>query len=250
MTQENPELVKLVQFPKMFGIPNMSPYCMKVETFMRITGIPYEIVEEANPANSPKGKLPYITHKGKEIPDSSFILEYLSKEFNIDLDSHLSVQEKAVSHAFQRLFEESLIWVMVYRGVNDSWDIVSNAWFGSAPTLIRPIISASVKKRVQQKLIAQGLGLHNREEAYHYGMKDLRAIIDQLGAKPFFMGDKVSQLDTTAYAFISALLIEEIKSPLDELSKTAENLRAYKERMQNLYFPEFNSTQDQNFACV
>lgn len=187
MTQENSELVKLVQFPRMFDIPNMSPYCMKVETFMRIAGIPYEIVEENNPANSPKGKLPYIIHKGKKIPDSSFILEYLSQEFNIDLDSHLSIQEKAISHAFQRLFEESLVWVMMYRGINDAWDIVSNAWFGSAPAFIRPLLSASVKKNVQKKLIAQGLGLHSREEVYHRGMKDLRAIIDQLGAKPFFM---------------------------------------------------------------
>lgn len=250
MTQEVSEIVKLVQFPSMFGVPNMSPYCMKVETFMRITGIPYEVVQEMNPGNSPKGKLPYIIHRGKKVPDSSFILEYLSNEFNVDLDSHLSVQEKAVSHAFQRLFEESLVWVMMYRGLNDSWDILSNAWFGSIPAFIRTMISASVKKRMQQKLIAQGLGVHNRDEVYHYGMKDLRAIIDQLGAKPFFMGDRVSQLDTTAYAFVSALLIEEIKSPLDELSKTAENLRAYKERMQSLYFPEFNLVDRAKFALV
>ena len=250
MDNQNSEIVKLVQFPAIFGLPNASPYCMKVETFMRIAGIPYETIEEVNPSKGPKGKLPYIIHKGKEIPDSSFILEYLSSEFNIDLDSHLSIQEKAVSHSFQRLFEESLVWVMAYNRMTDNWPVIESAWFGFLPPVLKMFLPSMIKQQFKSKLQAQGMGRHSKNEIYHYGMKDLRAIVDQLGAKPFLMGDRVSLVDTTAYAFIASLLIEEFTSPLDELSKMAENLRAYRDRMQNLYFPELNYSHRDDFAVV
>jgi glutathione S-transferase len=250
MDNQNSEIVKLVQFPAMFGLPNASPYCMKVETFMRIAGIPYEIIEEVNPSKGPKGKLPYIIHKGKEIADSTFILEYLSAEFNVDLDSHLSIQEKAVAHSFQRLFEESLIWVMAYNRMTDNWHVIESAWFGFLPPVLKMFLPSMLKQQFKSKLMAQGIGRHSRNEIYHYGMKDLRAIVDQLGAKPFLMGDIVSLVDTTAYAFVSSLLINEFTSPIDELSKTAENLRAYRDRMQNLYFPELNYSRRDDLASV
>jgi hypothetical protein len=30
--------IKLFQFPRMFGIPNVSPFCCKLETWLRIAG--------------------------------------------------------------------------------------------------------------------------------------------------------------------------------------------------------------------
>lgn len=250
MDDKNSEIVKLVQFPSMFGLPNLSPYCMKVEVFMRMAGIDYEIIDEVNPTKGPKGKLPYIIHKGQKIGDSSFILEYLSCEFNLDLDAHLSIQEKAVAHSFQRLFEESLVWVMAYSRMNDNWSLMKEVIFGSMPIFLKAFIPNIVRKSFLSKLDAQGIGRHSREEIYHYGLKDLRAIIDQLGAKPFFMGDKVSSLDATAYAFVASLLVDELKSPLDELSKSAENLRAYRDRMQQLYFPDLNLPAEAELALV
>ena len=37
--------IKLFQFPRMFGIPNLSPFCCKLETWLRITRVPYEVVD-------------------------------------------------------------------------------------------------------------------------------------------------------------------------------------------------------------
>jgi Glutathione S-transferase N-terminal domain len=52
--------IKLFQFPRMFDIPNLSPFCCKLETWLRIAGVPYEVVETPDPRKGPKGKLPFI----------------------------------------------------------------------------------------------------------------------------------------------------------------------------------------------
>lgn len=247
MDNQSNNKVTLVQFPAMFGLPNVSPFCMKVETFLRMASIPYEVKEEVNTTKAPKKKFPYIIHNGKKIPDSSFVLDYLSEEYCIDFNSHLSIQDQAVSRAFQRLFEENLFWVLAYsRWFEDhNWKVIKEAFFSSLPPILKGFLPNQIKKDLEVKLKAQGIGRHSKEEIYDIGLKDLRAIIDQLGAKPFFMGDRVSQIDATAYAFISNILLPEFQSPLDELSKTAENLKNYCNRMQNLYFPELLAKQEE-----
>ena len=215
-----------------------------------MANIPYEIKEEVNTTKAPKKKLPYIIHNGKIIPDSSFILDYLSNEYCIDFNSHLSIQEQAISRAFQRLFEESLYWVMAYsRWFEDqNWKVVKEAFFSELPPILKGFLPNQIKNNFEAQLKSQGYGRHSKEEIYEIGLKDLRAIIDQLGAKPFLMGDRVSLVDATAYAFISNILLPEFTSPLDELAKTAENLKNYHDRMQNLYFPELLVKQEEPLA--
>ena len=58
-------MITLHQFPSAWGLPNASPFCMKVETYLRMCNLPYTTVNVLNPAKGPKGKLPYITRRGQ-----------------------------------------------------------------------------------------------------------------------------------------------------------------------------------------
>lgn len=69
------ETIVLYQFPPCKAVANISFFCLKVETFMRMNAIPHQIESEIDPSKAPKGKFPYITHQGREIPDSSYILD-------------------------------------------------------------------------------------------------------------------------------------------------------------------------------
>lgn len=42
-------MIKLYQFSPAWGLPNPSPFCMKVETYLRMTGLPYEAINGALP---------------------------------------------------------------------------------------------------------------------------------------------------------------------------------------------------------
>ena len=70
-------MIKLYQFQPAFGLPNASPFCMKVENYLRMAVLPYEIAPNASHFKAPKGKLPYIEDGAKVVADSSFIIEYL-----------------------------------------------------------------------------------------------------------------------------------------------------------------------------
>jgi len=71
-------MIRLHQFAPAFGLPNASPFCMKLETYLRMAGLPYETVNDGNVLKAPKGKLPWIDDDGTRVADSSFIIEHLS----------------------------------------------------------------------------------------------------------------------------------------------------------------------------
>ena len=65
------------QIPSAWGLPSVGPFCLKLETYLRMVKIPYQTVVDATPFRAPKGKLPWIEHEGKKIGDSGLIIEYL-----------------------------------------------------------------------------------------------------------------------------------------------------------------------------
>ena len=60
-------MLQLHQFAPAFGVPNPSPFCMKLECFLRMTGISYETVLLADPRKAPKGKGPFVVDDGQRI---------------------------------------------------------------------------------------------------------------------------------------------------------------------------------------
>ena len=58
----------------------------------------------------PRGKIPWIEYNGLVMSDSQLIINYLNKEFNIDLNRHLSPKDKATAWAIQKWMEEFIYW--------------------------------------------------------------------------------------------------------------------------------------------
>src|SRR5499433_3905894 len=106
--------IKLFHFPRMFGIPNLSPFCCKLETWLRIAQIPYEVVDTPDPRKGPKGKLPFVEDAGVQIADTSLIVDYLAKTRGVDLDRHLALSQRAIGLLVQRTLEEHYAFVILY----------------------------------------------------------------------------------------------------------------------------------------
>ena len=64
-------MIKLVQFYPALGVRSLSPFCLKLETYLRLAGIDYEVVRSNDARRAPKGKLPYIIDGDLTIGDSA-----------------------------------------------------------------------------------------------------------------------------------------------------------------------------------
>ena len=86
----------------MFGIPNISPFCCKLETWLRIAGIPYEVEVTTNPRKGPPGKLPFVDDGGVIIADSTIIIDHLKRTRGVDPDAGLDASQRALALATRR----------------------------------------------------------------------------------------------------------------------------------------------------
>jgi glutathione S-transferase len=231
-------MITLHQFPSAWGLPNASPFCMKVETYLRMCNLSYTTVNVLNPAKGPKGKLPYITDGANTVADSDFILDYLKATYGDNLDAGLDIRTRAEAHALRRLMEEHLYWCAVYDrwAVDENWALTKPAFFGALPPAVRDLVAALARRGQLRALRGHGVGRHGRDDVYALGRTDLTALSDFLGTKPYFLGSEPTSLDATAYAFLANLLWVPIDSPLTRHTRALDNLVAYAERMKQRYY--------------
>ncbi|MCK5880438.1 MAG: glutathione S-transferase family protein [Sinobacterium sp.] len=222
-----------------FGLPNISPFCMKLEGFLRVADIPHQIIFENNPAKGPKRKVPFIRDSGMSIGDSEIIIEYLESKFDIDMDGHLSPHQKAIHHSCTRMLEEHLFWALTYsRWDNkDNRDTMIATLLSDVPPPISTFLAWRFKKQILSQLDGHGLGRHNEDEIYKKAGKDIAALSELLGMHEWFGIDYVSKLDLVALSFLSNCLLEEMPSPLAKSIKARPNLVAFVDRAYTMIFP-------------
>lgn len=232
-------MIKLFQFAPVWGLPNASPFCMKVETYLRMAGLPYEAKTMGDPRKAPKGKLPFIVDGDQTIADSSAILEYLQAKYGDKLgDESLSPVERAVAHSFRVLLDEHFYWAIVYsRWADDGgWEIMRPTIARGMPPVVRSIVPGIIRGNVRKSLHAQGLGRHSPEEIYAIGNADLTAVSSYLGDKQFMMGDEPRSIDACVYSYLASAIQFPYASPLKQHAQSLANVEPYCDRMKKRYY--------------
>lgn len=229
--------VKLVQFPPGWGLPNASPFCMKLETWLRMADIEYENQYNGNPRGAPKQKLPYVIYQGQRIGDSELIIRFLSREFQVELDSHLSARDKADSIAYRALLEEHLYFIMLYfRWVpDDMFEHTKQGLLSGLPPVVNRVVPTLIRNMIKKQIQAQGMARHSKQELLELAGQDLFALSEFLADKPYALGEKLSSLDAVFYAFLANLLWVPEKD-LKNVAQEFANFPPYLDRMRNQFF--------------
>lgn len=239
MTDTERQPIKLFQFPRMFGIPNLSPFCCKLETWLRIARIPYEVVDTPDPRKGPKGKLPFIEDAGVRIADSSLIVDHLVRTRGVDPDARLDASQRAAALLVQRTLEEHYAFVLAYTHlVRDEGLLHTRARFDTVPVIVRPLVANLVLVRIKKLLWQQGILRHSDEEIVESALRDWRAVLEVMSDGPFFFGDEPTGIDAIVFGVLATSVLTPIESPIRDFLRSQAACVAYAERMRARFFPE------------
>src|SRR5262245_30012464 len=224
--------IKLFQFPRMFGVPNLSPFCCKLETWLRIAGLPYKVVDTPDPRKGPKGKLPFIEDGGARIADTSLIVDHLVRTRGVDPDAGLDASQRATALLIQRTLEEHYAFVVLYTHFirPDGWQH-TRATFDSVPALIRPLVANLVRGQMRQILWRQGILRHSDESIIEAGLRDWRAVLMMMSDGPYFFGDAPTGVDAIVFGALATTMSTPIESPIRDFLRSQPRCAAYEERM-------------------
>jgi glutathione S-transferase len=239
MTNTAHQPIKLFQFPRMFGIPNLSPFCCKLETWLRIAQIPYEVVDTPDPRKGPKGKLPFIEDDGVRIADSSRIIDHLVRTRGVDPDAHLDAGQRSIALLVQRTLEEHYAFVLAYTHLlRDEGFRHTRTRFNSVPAIMRPLVSSMVQRQIRDLLWKQGILRHSDEEIVEAALRDWRAVLAVRSEGPFFFGDEAAGVDAIVFGTLATTVLTPIESPIRDFLRSQPGCLTYAERMREQFFPE------------
>ncbi|XP_005100149.1 failed axon connections homolog isoform X2 [Aplysia californica] len=231
-----PGTVILHQFPRGPFAPSVSPFPVKLETYLRLAKIPY--VTETDLNVSSKGKMPWMEFNGEAVADSHQCISHLNRKLGIDLNKGLDPAQRAVARTIQMMCEDHLYWcVAIFRWVLDREKKVIRKAFSQVNSLILWLIS----RKVREASLAQGMGRHSKEEIKEFLVGDLQALADYLGDKKFMMSDEVTEVDCCVFSFVCQFVYQQKDEDLQGLvEERFPSLYKYCERVKELVWPDWD----------
>jgi glutathione S-transferase len=233
-------MITLYTFGPFWGLPDPSPFVMKGEMLLKLSGLKYE-TNTRGFGKAPKGKLPYISEGGTVVADSTLIRLYLEQQHGIDFDKGHGPRERGTGWAAEKMLEDHLYWIMIYwRWLNEpNFTRGPKAFFKRAPAIIRPLAERFVLRRIRRNLHGHGIGRHTESETTAIAARGIESLAQILGDNRYFLGATPSGADATVFAFVAGGLCAHFASPLCEKFQRMDNLVAYRDRMMREFYPEF-----------
>ncbi|VDD85294.1 unnamed protein product [Enterobius vermicularis] len=239
------DVVYLYQFPRVKYVPSFSPFCLKLETWLRMADIKYENVNCGFFVRSCEGTLPFLEYNGREYPDSSLAIrdmtEIHSKE---SMENHLTDEQRCTARAFEKLAECSLFpTIALFRFTEFTDDFLNqmpDSYFGFLTVFVKQIVKSFEANQIRTAMKYVGIGKHSRDEVINIAADDLRAISRYLGTKHYFLGFKPSRVDATLFGVLAQIVYVPYDLPQKRLIENElTNLKEYCERMKQRFWPDW-----------
>ena len=234
-------MITLYGFGENFGLADASPFVLKVDAYMRMSGIDFESSSDFNDfKKAPKGKLPYIKDGEQVIADSFFIFDHLKEKYKAPLEDGITEEQKAISNLIIKSLDENFYWCIVYSRWmrDDTWPTVKETFFGSMPFPLKVIVPVVARRGVKSALVKHGIGKHSDQEIMRIAESTLDSLSTILSDKTYFFGDTPSVLDAVVYAFVSQVTIVELNNPLIEMARKYANLVDFCRRIHQEYYAD------------
>jgi glutathione S-transferase len=232
--------LQLFTFPAAHGLPTFGPFGLKLEVCLRMLGVPYERVYEADHRKGPKRKSPWIVDGDVTMGDTELILAHVMKKHGKTLDEGATPEERGRSHALRRMMEEHFHACFEHElfGTEEGYALVKSMMAGQIPGLLISPVAAYVRRGFMHHLFERGIGRHAVEERDAMGRADVDAMVALLGDRDFFLGDRPTKVDASAYGLLAPAIEGPLGTPLCTYTRAQPTLVRFVDRMTKRFFPE------------
>ncbi|CAI9570186.1 unnamed protein product [Staurois parvus] len=227
------------------GVPSLSPFCLKMETYLRMADLPYQNYFDGK--LSPQGKMPWIEYNHTRVSGTEFIIDFLEEKLGVNLNKNLNPHERAISRAVTKMVEEHFYWTLAYcqwvDNLHETQKMISIP--GPFSDLLKWILCHLTKGIVKREMYGQGIGRFSEDEIYKLMEKDMRSLAGLLGDKKYIMGPKFSTLDATIFGHLAQAMWTLPGTRPEQLIKgELINLAMYCERIRRKFWPEWHDDND------
>ncbi len=208
-------MVTLYQFPTAFDLPlSVSPYCAKVEAYLRLTGREYQ-TEVGVVFKSPNRKVPYLRlPDGSMMADSGDIIARLEQE-GPALDGSLSREERADSKHLIGLAQDHLYFGVLHSrfGPEDGWTHQRPTVQAMVPSLLGWALVPIIRK--SQLSVCAKAGHVDHESSVERSLPVLRELSDLLSdGRAFLLGEQPHVVDCAVFGpLVAAATWIGVKAP-------------------------------------
>ena len=229
-------MLVLQSFPPVLGLRTASPFTLKAEALLAMSGLPYRVEHVSDPRKAPRGKLPVLIDGERTIPDSAHIQTHLEREHGVDFDGWLSDEQRARATAYRRLLEHHLYFIAGNMRWNMHPEAVRDGYFKDVPSLVRKLIFPPMLRGLNKGYRNMGLGKHTPVEQAAFVGEDMDALATELGNKPFLFGDRPASIDASLLGALHQALDCEVRTPVTDHAERHPAFRAYVDRMMERLF--------------
>lgn len=221
---------------------DISPFVYKLETWLRMAGVPYEsqiLSVRGALKTAPRNLIPFIDLDGERIGDSSHIISRLIELHDDPLnDSRLSVEERNLGELIKTLCEHELFYIMIYgRWKDGDWETVARHAARPLPGLLVNIMKGIIKRQAQSMLYNYRMGRFDQDHVRRLLEEKLTQIDAFLGQKPYLFGDEPSSYDAGLYAILASIVHFPLGNPHVEIARSHDDIVRYCDRIKEAYFP-------------
>lgn len=233
------DVVYLYQFYRIKCIPSISPFALKLETWLRLKKIKYESFE-GTVFSRGGGQVPFIELNGVEVFDSNIIIPYLAQHFGME-DEFPNEECGGAAHAAMRMLDQHTVYSYFWYRYVEHWrDEFFPLWTFPIPGFVRVILRYMQPKGNRKKGWTIGHGRLKTDQIYSLGMADIKALSKLLGEKAFLGGEAMTTADCCAFGHLSQMLEIPLKHPFKPfIEDQCANLVPYAERMKAKIWPDW-----------
>ncbi|MCK9686035.1 glutathione S-transferase family protein [Scleromatobacter humisilvae] len=229
--------------------PDLSPFCTKLLTWLRMSGIPYDS-RTGDVDKVPTRKLPVAEIDGQLIADSSRIIAHLQQHDARALrDEHLDPREQASAAALQAMMETKMYFCTLYLRFCTDADFAKYKpilidygrrrvpdWQKPLVPVVAPLLLLQARRRIRFQAWAQGTGRWSLDEIHETAIDGWNALGNFLGERPYLMGDRPSSIDATGFAWVHTLTQQPMGGKIAEHVRRDPRLMGYHDRMREHYW--------------